>query len=138
MLAYILFSVKNYLLIMETIGINMNRSYKRKNDIPNEFPLFKDWPEYKLDFMSKISSIIPENEEEYTCQSPKLEIKEEDKFVIATDIVYKYNETGRCLYCNDKLPLEYNIKMENWVYPDCELDEDKYVLHHVCMVYKYK
>ena len=131
MLDYILIFGKNYLLIMETIDM-----LKRKNDIPNEFPLFKDWPEYKLNFMSKISSIIPENEEEYITYD--LEIKEEVKFVIATDIVYKYNESGKCLYCKDRLPLEYNIKMENWVYPDCELDDEKYVIHKICMVYKYK
>ena len=32
--------------------------------IPDDFPLFEDWPEYKIQFMTDLSSIIPENQEE--------------------------------------------------------------------------
>lgn len=108
-----------------------------KKEIPDKFPLFNDWPEYKLEFMSKLSSIIPENAEEIVNETKNEKVEEATyNFVIATDTVYKYNESGMCYICNCRLPIEYDVEIDSWIYPDCELDNEKYVIHEICMEYK--
>jgi len=107
------------------------------NPIPDEFPMFKDWPEFKIDFMTKLSSIIAENAEEIREEVEEEYINtHEDKFVIASDRLYTYNSDGKCYVCTENINLEYNSELEEWIYTDCELENDKYVIHEICMRYK--
>ena len=78
--------------------------------IPDDFPLFEDWPEYKIQFMTDLASIIPENQEESVEIVPILP-KEivETKIVVATSELYEHNESGRCYICNDVLSIEYSV-----------------------------
>ena len=115
---------------MEGIMIN-------KNEIPDDFPMFEDWPEYKIKFMTDLASIIPENQEEPMKNVPIIPPEIIDtKIVVATDDVYKYNETGRCYVCNDVIQIEYSVGLEEWVYLNCELEDGKYVIHDICMQFK--
>ena len=104
--------------------------------IPDDFPLFEDWPEYKIQFMTDLASIIPETQEEPCEIVPTLPPEIVDtKIVVATSELYKHNESGRCYICNDVLSIEYSVGLEEWVYPNCELD-GKHVIHDICMEYK--
>lgn len=114
--------------------INKSKSISKK--IPDKFPVFDDWPEYKLEFMTKISSIIAENSEEIIDVYEEPEVEIEYNYVIATEELYEHNENGKCYVCNSRLNLEYNIELEEWVYPECILEDNKYVLHEICMIYK--
>lgn len=112
---------------------NIKIKKNKKCKIPDQFPLFKDWSEQKLTFMSMLSSLdYCENYCEDEIIPDEESVTIEPQFTIATDYLYETNESGKCHICEEQINIEYKEEIEEWIYPECTVMDNIHVVHILC------
>jgi len=64
-------------------------------------------------------------------QEDEVSTEEAPSFVEITDEVEQIHNSGKCFLCLDRMGMEYNQDLENWVYRDCVLVHNR-VVHKDC------
>jgi len=96
--------------------------------LPTAFPSFDDWDIDKIQYLLENSEICYDyGDEGYESSG--------DCRVLCTPHLQKENPLSLCKYCNDRIPMEFSVDEDEWVYVNCKQLGNGIILHSLCFFF---